>query len=201
MNQTANYQLNQWESTDRILMSDFNSDNAKIDAALKAQAEAISEEAAARTAAVGVKADASALTAEVSARQAADEALAEKAGLQLIQQFQLTANDGFVEQALALDWGQWATVWLHLRPKFQNLTSYDVYLYNGTAVYLGRDVLGDLCVQLYPMFDATSHATGHTWTGGSVFSSVPFQNLEKLCMEFRNSELLAGSSLTVWGSK
>ena len=34
MNQTTNYQLSQWESTDRILMSDFNSDNSKIDAAL-----------------------------------------------------------------------------------------------------------------------------------------------------------------------
>ena len=36
MNQTTNYQLSQWESTDRILMSDFNGDNTKIDAALKA---------------------------------------------------------------------------------------------------------------------------------------------------------------------
>ena len=36
MNQTQNYQLSQWESTDRILMSDFNGDNTKIDAALKA---------------------------------------------------------------------------------------------------------------------------------------------------------------------
>ena len=34
MNQTTNYQLSQWEPTDRILMSDFNADNAKIDAAL-----------------------------------------------------------------------------------------------------------------------------------------------------------------------
>ena len=41
MNQTTNYQLSQWESTDRILMSDFNSDNSKIDAALKSQAVAI----------------------------------------------------------------------------------------------------------------------------------------------------------------
>ena len=41
MNQTANYQLSQWESTDRILMSDFNSDNAKIDAALKTNADNI----------------------------------------------------------------------------------------------------------------------------------------------------------------
>ena len=34
LNQTTNYQLSQWESTDRILMSDFNSDNAKLDEAL-----------------------------------------------------------------------------------------------------------------------------------------------------------------------
>ena len=36
MEETSNYQLNQWESTDRILMEDFNADNAKIDAALAA---------------------------------------------------------------------------------------------------------------------------------------------------------------------
>ena len=41
MNQTQNYQLSQWESTDRILMSDFNSDNAKLDAALKSHDAAL----------------------------------------------------------------------------------------------------------------------------------------------------------------
>jgi len=35
MNQTTNFGLNQWNSTDRIQMEDFNADNAKIDAALK----------------------------------------------------------------------------------------------------------------------------------------------------------------------
>ena len=35
MNKTANYQLNQWQKSDRILMEDFNSDNRKIDTALK----------------------------------------------------------------------------------------------------------------------------------------------------------------------
>ena len=33
-NQTTNYQLNQWEATDQVLRTDFNADNAKIDAAL-----------------------------------------------------------------------------------------------------------------------------------------------------------------------
>lgn len=34
MKKTKNFELNHWESTDRILMDDFNNDNDKIDAAL-----------------------------------------------------------------------------------------------------------------------------------------------------------------------
>ena len=34
MKQTPNYQLSQWEKMDRLLMEDFNRDNAKLDAAL-----------------------------------------------------------------------------------------------------------------------------------------------------------------------
>lgn len=41
MNQTGNYSLNQWEQSDRIRMEDFNRDNSKIDAALKASADAV----------------------------------------------------------------------------------------------------------------------------------------------------------------
>ena len=54
MDYTQNYQLNQWEASDRVLRIDFNSDNAKIDAALKTSADAI----AALEAALEGKADA-----------------------------------------------------------------------------------------------------------------------------------------------
>ena len=37
-NKTENYELNQWVNTDYVLMSDFNSDNAKIDEALAGKA-------------------------------------------------------------------------------------------------------------------------------------------------------------------
>ena len=47
---TTNYDLNQWEGTDKVLRAEFNADNAKIDAALKANADAIAAEAAAREA-------------------------------------------------------------------------------------------------------------------------------------------------------
>ena len=36
-NQTTNYQLNQWEATEQVLRTDFNADNAKVDAALAGQ--------------------------------------------------------------------------------------------------------------------------------------------------------------------
>lgn len=41
MNKTANFQLTQWEKTDRILMEEFNSDNEKIDTALKSNADKV----------------------------------------------------------------------------------------------------------------------------------------------------------------
>lgn len=51
MNKTEHYQLNQWDPEDRILRSDFNADNAAIEEGMKANADAVSAEAAARTAA------------------------------------------------------------------------------------------------------------------------------------------------------
>ena len=52
LNQTNNYQLSQWDSDDRILRTDFNADNAKVDAALADQAAAIREEADTRNSAI-----------------------------------------------------------------------------------------------------------------------------------------------------
>ena len=49
MTKTTNYQLNQWAKSDRVMMDDFNADNTKIDAALKANADAITAAAAAQT--------------------------------------------------------------------------------------------------------------------------------------------------------
>ena len=60
-NYTPNYQLNQWERSDKVLMDDFNHDNAKIDSALAAKADASAVEALDQ--AVGGKAEQSALDA------------------------------------------------------------------------------------------------------------------------------------------
>lgn len=49
MKQTENYQLTQWEKSDRIQMEDFNRDNAALDAALTAQAAELAAVQAALT--------------------------------------------------------------------------------------------------------------------------------------------------------
>lgn len=52
-NFTEHYQLNQWEPEDAVRRVDFNEDNAKIDAAIKAQADALAAEASTREALAG----------------------------------------------------------------------------------------------------------------------------------------------------
>ena len=54
-NYTSNYRLNQWERSDKVLMDDFNADNAKLDAALKAEADARTAATAALAAQVALK--------------------------------------------------------------------------------------------------------------------------------------------------
>ena len=46
---TEHYELNQWLATDQVLRTDFNADNAKIDAALADKAEAATVEALSST--------------------------------------------------------------------------------------------------------------------------------------------------------
>ena len=102
MNKTSNYQLCQWDGEDRILRTDFNEDNAKIDAALKQQANSIAGINAALpgkadaatvtslTNTVNQKANQSALTAEVNARTAADNT--EKAAREAADTAEATAR-------------------------------------------------------------------------------------------------------------
>ena len=56
-NQTPNYQLSQWEKSDKVLMEDFNADNAKIDAALKAEADTRASAVSALAVQMGRKGD------------------------------------------------------------------------------------------------------------------------------------------------
>ncbi|MGM9607332.1 MAG: hypothetical protein ACI3XJ_07495 [Oscillospiraceae bacterium] len=72
MKKTTNYQLNQWDAADPIRRADFNADNAKIDAALAANAQALADYQTSNDAAVAQKADQSAFA---DYRQTTDAAL------------------------------------------------------------------------------------------------------------------------------
>ena len=116
-NHTTNYQLCQWEATDKVLRTDFNQDNQKIDAALKANADAIA-----------LKADSSALSALAASTQSA---LAGKADLSAVPKIAVgtyTGNGGcgsaqkntltfpFSPRAVVVAGGSYQGVTLMLRP-------------------------------------------------------------------------------------
>ena len=183
-NQTTNYQLNQWEPTDAVQRVEFNQDNAKLDTALKSLSDqvvqkanqsalntlilAVNQKADASTVSalsqtVAAKAEQNALTEEINARTAADTVLAQKAGMQLIQQIQLVESDGYVNQPLSIDWDQWGIIWLILRPKFSETTFYNAYFIPKPYIYFGEEVYGDLAVQLYPFFHGDIEINGHSW--------------------------------------
>ena len=82
MQNTTNYALPTWEKDDQIKMSDFNALTAKLDAALKSNADAVASEVSARESAVSAEASAreSAVSAEQSARADALAAVAKNLG-------------------------------------------------------------------------------------------------------------------------
>ena len=163
-NQTTNYQLNQWEPTDQVLRTDFNADNAKLDAALKSLSDQVIQKADASTVsalsqAVAAKAEQSALTEEISARTQADAVLAQKAGMQLIQQVQLVETNGYVNQPLSIDWDQWGSIWLVLRPKFSETTFYNAY-FQSPIFTLAKRSMATLRFSCIPSFTRIWKSTG-----------------------------------------
>ena len=207
-NHTTNYNLNQWEATDKVLRTDFNEDNAKIDAALKTNADAIAAETAARTAAVSSKADAAtvaALSQTVSGKadQADVDALTAKAGWKLIQNVQLTEDNKSVHQPLSIDWSEWATVLLRFQLNFSETTQYVASLHgpDGELRLLEDSWSTKMDFLFYPMYDASFPATGHTVLGDATETAVNYQVLTSFDLFGYNGQLLSGSTLTLWGLK
>ena len=156
--QTPNYRLSRWAGTDRILMEEFNSDNQKIDTALKGNADAVA--------------------AETAAREAADTELGKKAGLQLIQTVTLAAGSDFASAAINVDWAQWAEVYVvfHLEYKgsMKNYNLYftpkDIYLvWAATSTHVG--------VIFYPMFGENLSIEGMTISGSAITAGTPYKDI------------------------
>ena len=120
MNRTNNYNLCQFEETDRVRRTDFNEDNAKIDGAL-----------------AGIR---SALTEEVNARGALDAALRPKAGVQTIASFTLSReqSSAYVISTAGIDWNDWLAIFISVELMVPNGT------YGDTRLYINDFQAGDL---------------------------------------------------------
>ena len=187
MNQTTNYQLSQWEATDRILMSDFNADNAKIDAALKTQAEAIS-----------------ALGAQLDAKADQDDltALANRSRFTKLAEVTLQSDSNSFEIDLrGIDWTQWAYVhldykntngsqmWLYLNSERRNNRFHSISYSSGAyRPWLTLNV-GFRADRLISGNDVDDDFRGY----------VPYSQVKKFIVT--GGSMPAGAHFIVWGEK
>ena len=190
MEHTTNYQLSQWESTDRIMMSDFNADNAKIDAALKTQAEAIS-----------------ALGAQLDAKADQDDltALANRSRFTKLKEFTSTEASSFLQIYLNdIDWTQWDKI--HVDVKAAGGGSYFFYVTDtqtptehiGSISCGGSDGNWAPRITFHVGFRA-DRTLNITCAGNSKTGSATYAQLVK--MAFSGSIMPAGAYYVFWGEK
>ena len=194
METTRNYQLNQWAAGDKVQRIDFNADNAKIDAALRTNADAIDAEATARDKAVA---------AEVSARTAAVAALEDKAALHTIKTMTFSRTTGNVAISLkGIDWGQWKVVATVIHADMDSGTC-RLYPSGSTQDTSILSYSNDFLILQFPL-----HQSGLPFSGiiladsSKAFSfGVSFQTAQGFSLSPTSSQTLLRATATVYGIK
>ena len=181
MNKTANFQLNQWEKTDRIMMEDFNRDNAAIDTALKGNADAVAAETAAREAGIS----------------ALQTALGKKAGLQLIQTVPFPEGGSSADK-----WSDWAIV-LAVYQEPSDARSYTLSFTTANAkvhpiIYDGPDV--QTCALYFPLYDQSRPVRGLLWSAEKLSYTTTYEALTGIQLKAdTDSGSIAGAKVTFYG--
>ena len=183
-NHTTNYDLNQWEGTDKVLRAEFNVDNAKIDAALKANADAIAAEAAAREAAV--------------------TELTNRSRFTKLKELNITSHVTSAELDLSdVDWNQWDKV--HVDICSTNGQQGSMYLNDTSSEnYLGS-FGGSLSLPgvfhprltLYPAFQPGRCITV-SMSGPATFFAAAYSTVKKVIF---SGNMTSGIYLALWGEK
>jgi len=183
-NFTPNYQLNQWNADDRVLRTDFNADNAKIDAALGKKAEQ-SALAALQTKVSG-KAEQSALTSlqntvsQVSAR----------AGSEILGSTTLTKEARSVRFDLSgVDWSNFSVLIAYIRPA----NGIDYY-----TAFEGRQTRGISATVLFPLRSASTQILGfhiyHTSDFPDILLTKTFAELKECYFNTISDETFAAGT-------
>ena len=182
MKQTSHYQLNQYEASDCILHGDFNSDNQKIDTALKGNADAVA--------------------AETAAREAADTALGKKAGLQLIQTVPFPEGGSSADKPLTIQWSDWAIV-LAVYQEPSDGRSYTLSFTTANAkvhpiIYNGPDV--QTCALYFPLYDQSRPVRGLLWSAEKLSYTTTYEALTGIQLKAdTDSGSIAGAKVTFYG--
>ena len=205
MEKTKHYQLNQWAAGDKVQRIDFNADNAKIDAALRTNADAIAAEVTARTAAVSAEATAreKAVSAEVTARTAAVAALEDKTKLHTIKTMTFSRTTSNVAISLkGIDWGQWKVVATVIHADMDSGTC-RLYPSGSTQDTSILSYSNDFLIIQFPL-----HQSGLPFSGiiladsSKAFSfGVSFQTAQGFSLSPLSTQTLLGGSATICGMK
>lgn len=179
MQKTENYQLNQWDKTDRIQMEDFNADNAKIEAALAAEAGS-----------------------RASLEQAVAALAAQMTPQTLVDATCTISNGGWSVDISSIDWSQWRTVYIIVEPKTNSGTSCRLQT-NDNATIIST-LSGSCTLMLIPLMRPDAQFSGLCVNGGSFFSiGSTFKTITSLYLMGTTGDyqILAGSKLKVIGAK
>ena len=190
MNHTPNYQLSQWAKSDQVKMEDFNADNAKLDAAIKA---------------VDAKADA------VSAAKADKTALEAVRALALRSRYiklkEYTCAQGLTSLYIYLndiDWTQWDKLYLDVK---LNAGGSIFFFDNDTASehigYMNCDRAGDGSWSKRVVFNVgyrADRALDVTCGASQVSVSTTYAQLVKVAF-FGSSVVSKGAQYVLWGEK
>lgn len=200
-NYTENFGLCQWETTDQVLRTEFNEDSTKIDAALKALTDRVAKKA--------TLSDLNALTQTVSnkADQIQVDTLSAKAGNQLIKRTTLSqAEEHCYINLLDIDWAQWATVTIRLRPVLMEGDSFRIQC---SMENFNQQLTGNPATQftmhLFPYFDADALVSGLRFPGNSegngLLLTYTYTQLKQLELYSTDYNFQPGSVFEIWGTK
>ena len=187
MKQTSHYQLNQYEASDCILRGDFNSDNQKIDAALKSNADAVA--------------------AETAAREAADTALGKKAGLQLIQTLTLATGSDYASAEINIDWSQWAEVYVVFQLEYKgSMKSYNLYFLPNDDYLVRTAYSTHVGAVFHPLFNENLYIEGTTFSGSAITAGTLYKDITGIGLSLTASSgktavISSGTTVKFYGRK
>jgi len=187
-NYTVNYHLNQWNADDRVLRADFNADNAKIDAAIKAAAD--------QTAA-GDAANRSALTA----LQGTVSQLDARTGVKLLKSGTLPAiTDACQISTSGINWASWRAVYLSVYCP----VNLDFGFGRTRSTAAARLNGGNSLLIFYPFYEENRPLTALMVYGSySQFCTFTgtYKDLTSFCFTKASAEIPAGVTYKFWGEK